>query len=331
MISKERFCSYEEYPLSHVQKVLLDDYIAYSNNHLTQAVYKINMKLDVEIICKAWERIIRKYEVLRTSFEYGDRKKTTQCFNNKIPYPFIKKNLTNLDNIEKEINDLLKNDESKSFNLNKAPLFRVYFIGLLDNVDYMIFSYHPIILDIFSVQKIAYELLQLCESDIIKNSYIKQYTHYKEYLIWLQNQGKNEAEKFWKHYLKQEKNFTQLKSKTNKTEKEYEEYNFTINQKQAKEIKKAVNKFNVTVNTLMQGVFSVLLSNITKEKKLIYGIVKKGRGAGLTNIDNMIGNFSSILPSKVEIDEKVSIENFLKNLYKDSHKINKYSYINIKY
>ena len=103
MISKERFCSNKEYPLSHVQKCLLDNYIvsSYSSNYLSQAVYRINMKLDIEMVSIAWERIIRKYEVLRTAFEYGDTKKPTQCLKNKISAPFIKKNFTNLKNIEK--------------------------------------------------------------------------------------------------------------------------------------------------------------------------------------------------------------------------------------
>ena len=333
MIYKEKFCSDKEYPLSHVQKVLLDDYVVspYSNNYLSQAVYKINIKLNVEIMRTAWERIIKKYEMLRTSFEYGNTKNPTQCSKNKISCPFIKKNLTNLNNVEKKINDLLKEDESQNFNLNKAPLFRIYFIGLSDNVDYMMFSYHPIILDVFSVQKIVAELLQLCESQIIKNSYAEKYNSYEEYVVWLQNQGESEAKKFWKYYLQREKNFTQLKTKVNKTKKGHDEYNFTVNHEQAKEIKKAVDNFGITVKTLIQGVFSVLLSNITKEKKLIYGVVRKGRGTSLENTYTMIGNFSTVLPSKVEIDEKISIENFLKNLYSEAHKLNKYSYIPLEY
>ena len=71
----------------------------------------------------------------------------------------------------------------------------------------------------------------------------------------------------------------------------------------------------ITLNTLMQGVWALLLSRYSGETDIVFGTVVSGRSIALPDIDSMIGLFINTLPVRVQISPQAMLIPWLKELH----------------
>ena len=154
-------------PLSTSQQRLwfLDQLDSGSRAYNLSAVLRLRGDLRIDILGAAIEEIIRRHEVLRTSFPAIDG--TPYQSISPTPYsPLELVDLTNLPVQEKEarVRDLVFEQAQRSFDLANGPLLRTTLYKLQENEHVLCFIVHHIIFDGWSIPILLRELTVLYEA-----------------------------------------------------------------------------------------------------------------------------------------------------------------------
>ena len=129
------------------------------------AVLRLRGELRIDILGAALEEIIRRHEVLRTSFPAIDG--TPYQSISPTPYsPLELADLTNLPSQQKEVrmHDLVFEEAQRSFDLASGPLLRTTLYKLQEDEHVLCFIVHHIIFDGWSVPILLREMTLLYEA-----------------------------------------------------------------------------------------------------------------------------------------------------------------------
>jgi hypothetical protein len=154
-------------PLSSSQQRLwfLDQLDSGNRAYNLSAVLRLRGDLRINILAVAIEEIIRRHEVLRTSFPAIDG----TPYQSISPTPYSPVELVDLSNLplqEKEarVRDLVFEQAQRSFDLANGPLLRTTLYKLQENEHVLCFIVHHIIFDGWSIPILLRELTVLYEA-----------------------------------------------------------------------------------------------------------------------------------------------------------------------
>ena len=320
MISKEINIQ-DIYTLSHTQEGMLyhSIYSPDSDVYTQQINFTLRGKLDKSLFTKAWKMVIDRHPILRTVFDWNTREKPLQIVYKTIPLPFEFKDWQNftLDEQADNLRSLLLADLNKGFDLSKTPLIRLILIQMSKEKFQFIWTSHHIILDGWSVFLILKDLFSLYEALILGGElYLKPCPPYKNFIAWLKKQNLQEVENFWKNRLKGFKTPTQLwitKSPTDvqNRSQSFNDYIGKISSELTLELKSFAKEYQLTINTLIQGIWALMISKYSGEDDVLFGTTVSGRREP-EDVDKMVGLFINTLPVRFQINNDDSIISWLK-------------------
>jgi len=87
-----------------------------------------------------------------------------------------------------------------------------------------------------------------------------------------------------------------------------------------------VQSHRLTLNTLMQGIWAMLLNKYTGNAEVVYGVVVSGRPDELPGIEQRVGMYINTLALKAVIDEQQETVNWLQGLQTDQVSSRQYQY-----
>lgn len=175
----------EKYYMSSIQKRLyvvcsmkIDD-VSYN----TPKIFKIDGKVDIGKLQRAFEKLARRYELLRTTFE-NDGENFYQVVHEEI-YCHVEEYKFDQD-IPAIVSGFVR-----PFDLNKAPLMRIGVVHILD-MDYLLLDFHHIICDAASVVVYLNDLIKLYNGEEMPPVGLQ----YKDYAMWQLSKDMKAAESF---------------------------------------------------------------------------------------------------------------------------------------
>ncbi|WP_432407296.1 amino acid adenylation domain-containing protein [Wukongibacter sp. M2B1] len=191
-LSGEKSIKYEEIPrtekkpyyvMSSAQKRMylvnkIDrDGIAYN----MPIIFETNGELDYHRIKAAFEKLIERHEILRTSFHMIDDEPMQKISDHvKLDIEYIEKD------------DYGKSDFVRPFDLGKAPLMRIRVVKKEDRVQ-LFFDMHHIISDGVSLNILIDEFSRLYNGETLEKLRI----HYKDYSEWMMNRDLSKQREYW--------------------------------------------------------------------------------------------------------------------------------------
>ena len=90
---------------------------------------------------------------------------------------------------------------------------------------------------------------------------------------------------------------------------------------------KSLAKANrLTLNTIVQGIWALLLSHYSGEKDVVFGITVSGRPPDLPGIESMVGLFINTLPLRVKIDTQTNLLSWLQDIQTDNFALRQYEH-----
>jgi len=314
------------YELTSMQQGMLFHslYSEGSDAYIEQFCYDLSGELDIEIFKESWQRVVDRHSVLRTGFQWKGISKPVQLVNKNIKLPWDILDWTNLSDEDKisEYKIFIKSDRAKGFNLESAPLMRCTLIKYGDVSYKLVWSFHHILMDGWSYPIIQKEVFSFYEAAKNKTELnLPRPLPYKQYIQWLNKQDKVSAEVFWKNELLGFTNATPLNYKKEnvssaKTESysEISECEIRLSGELTSQIQNFAKKNQLTLNTVIQGVWSLILSTYLGENDVLFGGVTSGRNSSLKDIETMVGLFINTLPVRIKIDTAQEIIPWLKGL-----------------
>ncbi len=339
------------YELSPMQQGMLFHtlYAPNSGVYFEQLICTLDGELQVSALQQAWEEVVSRHPILRTSFHWDELDKPLQVVHSQVNVPWEQQNWLGLtsDEQEKRLEAFLESDRQIGFDLNVAPLMRFTLIQVADTTWQLVWSNHHLLLDTWQLVWSNHHLLLdgWCLSIIFKevfafyeafsqgkNIYLDITSRpYRDYITWLQQQNLTQAETFWRQTLRGFSVPTPLfgskpSNGISSQEEKYDRQHLWVSETLSSALKTFARQHHLTIGTLIQGVWALLLSYYSGESDVVFGVTVSGRPATLPGVESMVGLFINTLPARVEITKDISLLSWLQQLQAQQVEREQYAY-----
>ncbi|ELR97625.1 non-ribosomal peptide synthetase [Gloeocapsa sp. PCC 73106] len=198
-LTQKKGAKFKLFPLSFAQSRLwfLDQLESESSAYNLPFALSIKGKLDIALLEKSLNEIIRRHEILRTCFIEVKGEPLQKVLSSLT----ISLDLTELQ--EKDIQEHIKKEAIKKFDLTQVPLFRSQLLKLATTEYVLVLTIHHIISDYWSMRVLVQELTAIYQSDstLLPNLPI-QYADYSVWQKqWLETAAKTTQLTYWKKQL----------------------------------------------------------------------------------------------------------------------------------
>ncbi|MFJ5239425.1 non-ribosomal peptide synthase/polyketide synthase [Pseudomonas neuropathica] len=286
------------YPLSPMQEGMLFHTLSDNGSSLYVQQVSLPIKgLDVERFRQAWEFVIARQAILRTSFHWQDGlAKPLQVVHRHAPLQMQVLDWRDRETSEELIAEFASADRALGFNLADARLLRVTLLRLSDDQYQMIWTSHHILMDGWSSSRLFGEVLQY----YAKGEIIGENGRYRDFIAWLQAQDQDAQELFWKARLAAVNEPTALSQAMHpRHSADIAGHNAIYSnwdKAQTARLLQFCRDLRITPNTLIQGAWLLLLQRYTGQQTVTFGATVSGRPESLANVGNMLGLFINTLP-----------------------------------
>ena len=140
---------------------------------------------------------------------------------------------------------------------------------------------------------------------------------YRDYLEWLGRQSTVESAEFWQQQLAGFRKPTALISEpaVDTGGERNQEQVIQLSVEATNALQTAARRLQVTLNTLVQGVWSLLLSRQSGETDVVAGAAFSGRPTDLAGAESIVGPFTNNLPVRVDVNENETGGEFFRKLH----------------
>jgi amino acid adenylation domain-containing protein len=324
------------YPLSPMQAGMLFHtlYAPESRAYFVQESYVIQGSLDTGALKRAWQQVLERHAVLRTSFFWKRQGAPLQIVSSQVKLPWDEHDWRTLAPREQQerLRSFLEADREQGFDLSRPPLFRVTLIRTAGAEYQFIWRFHHLVLDMWSVALLMKEVFLFYTAykqgqDLLMGPP----RPYRDYIGWLRRQDLSRAESFWRKRLEGFRAPTPLKSdraqtSTTAPEKSYGKQSLKLSAAATARLQTLARQRQLTMNTLVQGAWALLLSRYSGEADVLFGTPVSGRPLEFADADSMVGMFINTLPVRVRSEPRAVIIDWLKNFQSEQVETRQYVY-----
>ncbi|MDE5457022.1 amino acid adenylation domain-containing protein [Bradyrhizobium sp. CSA112] len=285
------------YPLSPMQQGMLFHSLrdAGSGVYVNQVSVEIR-GLDAERFGRAWREVSARHQMLRTGFLWRELAGSPlQAVYRDGAAPFEQEDWRGQAIDDERIAVALAGERAAEFDLSTPPLQRVRLLRLEDDLYRLIWTYHHILMDGWSSARFVAEVLECYYG----GTPAPNPTRYRDYIAWLLAQDAQAAESFWREQLKAFDEPTQLADAFGSRRHQasgHERCYTRLGEKATAELKAFARHERITLNTIVQGVWALLLQRYTGQQTVTFGVTVAGRPASLDGSQQMLGLFINTLP-----------------------------------
>ena len=306
----------EHYALSHTQRRLwiIDKLQQAPGVYNMSGVYKLTGKVNIRALQAAYDKLVERYEILRTAFVEieGEPRQQIKEKPGACPIQMYFIHEETLD--ENELLGRINEDNTKPFILSNWPLIRLSLYTVNDHLSYFSITIHHIITDGLSMPVLLEKIL----------TYYKHFTgqeemseeplaiQYKDFSEWQHQQimegGMKQAGDYWHKKLGGDLprlnlpgDYPRPALKTHKGGK----YICTLDANQSAKLRTAASEMGVTPFMLLLAILKGLFYKLSGSTDIIIGTVASGRNQKV--LDDQIGFFANTLALRTQFDAHTTI------------------------
>jgi len=307
------------YPLSPIQNGMLFHtlFAPGSGVYVIQVSCALRGDLNIKALEQAWQQVVQRHAILRSSFVWETLDRPLQAVHRHVELPLEQQDWRALTPAAQQeaLAGWLKEDRRRGFAPDDAPLMRLVLVREADDVYRIIWSYHHLLLDGWSMQLLLKEVFTFYRSfsdgEELPRTPVRQY---RDYIAWLQRQSLAAAEAYWRKTLE---GFTtptligKRRERKSGEEENYSEQRIDLDAAVTAQLQKVCRDLQVTTSTAIQAAWALLLMRYSGEQDVVFGTVVSGRSADLNGVEGMIGPLINTLPVRMRVDEDRRISEWL--------------------
>ncbi|QDY82732.1 amino acid adenylation domain-containing protein [Paenibacillus polymyxa] len=325
--------------LSPLQEGLLFHYLDHpaSDQYFVQVRWIYHGRLEVDRYREAWSSVIAENDSLRTCYIWEALDKPIQCIvqNAEWAWTFLDIEAEQPVRQQEYIERWMAADRNRRFDLTQ-PAFRLTLIQVASNEWTMIWSYHHILLDGWSLPLLLNRVHELYACSLQNRMPQRSLTRsFESYIHWLNSKDRTEAETFWRTYLAEVTEPTRLPIEKGTLPDVHQPIEnqqietLIIDARRTKQIADFVQQAQVSLNTLVQFAWGKVLQVYHDADTTIFGMVVSGRGSDLAKADRITGMLINTLPLVMHWNVEQTITEYVQQLHQTIQKINDHSYVNL--
>jgi amino acid adenylation domain-containing protein len=324
------------YLLSPIQNGMLFHalYAPGSGVYVIQVSCALRGDLDVGALESAWQQVVQRHAILRSNFIWETLDRPLQAVQRRVELRLEQHDWRALEPAAQQeaLADLLKEDRRRGFALDEAPLMRLVLAREADEAYRVIWSYHHLLLDGWSMQLLLKEVFTFYQSlsrgEELPPSPVRQY---RDYIAWLQQQSLAAAEAYWRTTLEGFTTPTVIgkRRERNGAEPEpqnYSEQGIAIDTAVTAKLQQVCRDLQLTTSTAIQAAWALLLMRYSGEHDVVFGAVVSGRSANLNGVDRMIGPLINTLPVRMRSREDQRVNEWLSEIQAQGAEMRQYEY-----
>jgi amino acid adenylation domain-containing protein len=309
------------YQVSHGQRRLwiLQHISESSSAYNIRLAMRINGKLDVSILTAAFQELVNRHEILRTTFtSVGGNIK--QVIHEQIPTEqlIIFKDLRAEKDAELLADDLIQESANLPFSLEKLPLIRVLLVQIKSEEFIFGLTVHHIIGDAQSLDIIFQEFFTLYSAYTQqKKAELSPLTlQYKDYASWqnqwLESEEVREQHEYWCEVFSEHPSILNLPidfPRPQVKSSQAASHTYQFSQSLSQQLQTFATQNNTTLFITLLTFFKILLYRHTGQRDLVVGIPISARNH--PDLENQIGFYVNTLALRSLLPEGVTFKQVL--------------------
>jgi amino acid adenylation domain-containing protein len=302
------------YTLSLMQEGMLYHWCTSPEKDLycEQYMYKMQGQINAELFNFCIKELIRTHQVLRTVFMADGLHVPHQIVLRNMDFEVERRDFCGSVSMEKNLEEYRTMDRMKGFDLTCGPMLRISLLTMDSQHFNILFSFHHIIMDGWSVPVLLEELLNLYSMQAQKPSVYRERIQFRSYIEWLQSRSFQEAKEFWKEYLAPADTITELPYKTGALVKGGTgKYTYLLNREEMYRLQAIAAECNTTLYQVFQAMWSIILAKYNRNDIVTFGTVISGRPAELPHAQELIGLCINTVPVVKQLNKDCAFNDYL--------------------
>ncbi|HSS47335.1 MAG TPA: condensation domain-containing protein, partial [Thermoanaerobaculia bacterium] len=293
--------------------------------------------LDEAALERAWQAMSARHAVLRTAFLWeGLDGPPLQVVCRGVTVPVDHQDWRHLTAEEVGVRwrAYLDEDRRRGFRLSEAPLMRLALIRTGEGIHRLLWSYHMLLLDGWSMPLVLGELFRRYEDFCrgIEPEPLRQESSYRDFIAWQRDRDVESCQDFWRSYLAGFTEPTPLgMDQASEVLPEgrasgYAERRLKISSALTLSLQELARNHRFTLNTLTQAVWALQLSRYSGRDEVVFGVIVSGRPPEIAGVESIVGLFINALPARVQVPTQ-ELRTWMSQLQQEQAALRQYEYV----
>jgi len=291
---------------------------------------ELSGSLDLDLFRSAWNMVFNRYQVLKSSIHWENLEKPMQVVRDKVEVPWEVQDWSGLREraVKRNLDGYLKADRDDNFDLNQAPVSRIAIFELNDRAYKLVWSSHHLILDGWSSAIIIREVFDVYTS-LVENteSQSQPDKRYSSFVDWYKNLDQDAMRRHWLNLLDGYQKPALLTNKRNQTRRkntDFQNIRLALSEEKSKLLTQQLRASRVTMSSLMFGLWGMIMAAQTGSQDVVFGTTVSGRSGDLTGMEQMVGQFSNVIPIRIQTNLPIPLDQWLASIQKQQSQSSKY-------
>jgi len=283
---------------------------------------RIDGRLDIAILQRCIDEIVRRHEILRTTYAEHDGH-PVQVIAPELGVRLHRHDIRHLPTHEREVEwlRLAKAEGTKPFDLSSGPVLRVTLIQLQESEFILLFGVHHIAYDGWSAGILLREFLALYRASVMGQiaPLPALSIQYADFAYWQHHNLRGWEYERQLHYWRQQLNGIPLllelpSDRSRPAARSYSgaTYEFAISSELTGRLRQVCRNCDCTLFNLLLGCFTVLLHRYSGEQDICVGIPFAGRMK--PELENLIGFFINTVVIRTKLDVRTHFLELIKRV-----------------
>ncbi|HEX7239407.1 MAG TPA: amino acid adenylation domain-containing protein, partial [Longimicrobiaceae bacterium] len=279
-------------------------------------------RLDAAALRRAWEKVVERRPVLRTVFAWEGMDRPLQLVRRAAPLPWEALDWRGSPRAaqRERLEAYLEAQRERDFDLLRAPLMRLGLAQLADDRFELVWTYHHLLLDGWSLSLVLQDVFTAYEAILQgREPALPRRRPFRDHVARLQRQDLAAAEAFWRDALAGLTAPTPLGvDRAGEGAPDdgapFDRVEHRLSPQATSSLRSLARQSRVTLNTVVQGAWALLLSRYSGEDEVVFGVTASGRPPELQSVDEMVGLFINTLPLRLRVEPRAGVEEWLGRL-----------------
>ncbi len=313
----------DAYPLAPMQQGMLFHSLFEQNTgvDLIQLSCRIEGDLQPRTFRQSWQQVLDRHPALRAAFLAGDGNDPLQFVLDRVELPWREFDWRELSEsqVERRLTALLQEDRLRGFTIDEPPLMRCALMRLDADLYQFVWSHHHLLTDGWCLPILLKEAMEVYEG-LLAGHHLRldKRRPFRDYIEWLARQDEGAAASFWRDNLVGFTSPTPIGvgrvSVAPEQARSFPTCSLNLSAETTRSLQRLAKSRRLTLSILVQGAWSVLLSQYSGSSDVVFGATVSGRPPEIADVDSMIGLFINTLPVRVKVAAAEPIVEFLTRL-----------------
>jgi len=293
--------------------------------YVAQVVCKLPPDIDLSAFEQAWQSVINRHEVLRTSFWWKGLSEPLQRVCDNVSLQIDVEDWTDVPANDQDdlLKPYLRQERRRGFDLSTPPLMRFALLKVAGDGNLFIWTHHHMLLDgrsrVIVMKEVSLFYEAYCGNRDLE---LPRPPIYADYVDWFYRQDLSSAEEYWRQLLGTFRTPVKVELPQESDQEQSGERYQTARLNLSGEVKAALRLMarsnKLTVNLIVQAAWAVLLARYSGQEDVVFGETRACRRADFEKVASVVGILMNTVPIRLHATGSKTFLELLREL-RDQH------------